>query len=189
MGRTFGSVTTINIHGSGGIIRPGGVALPRSFTARVEVEGSPVVATLEISIDADGRAGVDTLQLAPVDGASPLTTVGLRSIRLAELVRIAVAAAAERVEVGPEGVTPLPMSWADVDAIRRSVRMRRGPGTGPDAEAVEQAARIYRSASAAEEPPLAAVMRELGLARSTASRLIRAARDKKMIPPARKGDR
>ncbi len=185
MGRIFGSVTTIRVHGSAGIIRPGGVALPRSFSARVEVEGSPIVATLEVSIDADGRAGVDTLQLAPAPESGPLTTVGLRSIRLGELVRIAVAAAAERVEVGPEGVTPLPMSGADVEAIRRDVRLRRGRGTGPDAEAVEQAVRIYRSAVAAEEPPLAAVMREMTLTRSTASRLIRAARDRRVLEPAR----
>jgi len=164
---------------------------PSAFRAEVRVDGSPVVATLWVSVDDEHGATCDRLELRTVS-QEPLTAVAVRSVRLAELIRAAVGAASHLVRVRPDGRYELAaMTAADAYTLRHEVLARRPRSVAVSREELEQVAAIYNAARDAGRPPLLAVMEERNLSRSTASRLIRRARAERppLIPPARGGGR
>ncbi len=175
MGEIFGTVTTIT--SGGGFVIPSGrdIGFPQRFSARVETEGAPLVVTMDVTVDAAGRPTCRSIRLDPVEGSS-VTAVTMRTVRLADLLRTAMGAAAERVVVEdgrPVGFAP--MVAADVYRVRGEVKIRRRRRSGaPDPDLTRRAAEHYRDGG---DTPLVNVQRELHVSRSTASRLVRSARD------------
>ncbi len=164
--RTFGTTTTIT-DGGGGFVIPRGreYGFPERFEARVQTDGAPLVVTLDITVDMAGRPTCRSIRLDPVDG-STITAVTMRTVRIADLLRTAMGAAADR---------PGPMVAADVYLIRGETKIRRRRRSGAsDPDLVQRAAECYRSGGTT---PLLAVELGLHVSRATASRLVRSARD------------
>lgn len=180
-----GSETTIrHVEGAGWVVLPdGSTAYPSAFVARVEVEGAPLVATLRVVVDPQGRAECRGLDLEAA-GGGPVTVDALRSVRLAELVRIAKGAAVEKVRRADDGSMELaPMKAADAYAARKQPRAEIVGGSHEDREA--RAAAVYNAATKAGRPPLQAVADDLAVSRSTAGRLVRAAKAHGLIHTTR----
>ncbi len=175
MGEIYGTVTTITA--GGGFVIPSGrdIGFPQRFSARVETDGAPLIATMDVTVDSAGRPTCRSIRLDPVEGTT-ITAVTMRSVRLADLLRVAMGAAAERVVVEdgrPVGYAP--MSAADVYHVRGETKIRRRRRSGAlDPDIVRRAAEHYRDGL---NTPLVNVQRGLHVSRSTASRLVRSARD------------
>ncbi len=176
MGETFGTITTITA--GGGFVIPSGrdIGFPQRFEARVETDGAPLIVTMDVTVDSAGRPTCRSIRLDPAEGTT-ITAVTMRTVRLADLLRVAMGAAAERVVVEdgrPVGFAP--MSASDVYRARgeTKIRRRRRRASALDPDLVRRAAEHYRDGL---DTPLKMVERELHVSRSTASRLVRAARD------------
>lgn len=186
MGAEFGTTTTVVSRSKESVFPDEERAIPCQFVARVEVEGAPLVATLRVAVDTHGRAVCESLRLDPA-GDGPVTAVALRMVRVAELLRVATAAATEKVRRAPDGVLELaPMTAADALGFRDKVKRRRRRATPADDDALREVASVYEAAAAKEEPPLRAVVESCHVSRSTASRMIAEARRRGLLAPPRR---
>lgn len=135
----------------------GTYSLPATFHATILPE-DPTAPRCHLSLSVeDGRVVCDAAMVAVMTGGPKLSGTALRQMPIATYVRRAVLSA--RRSIPPTGPTPAPRKSTEV-------------------------ARIYLAAYAAGEPPTQAVMREWACSRSTASRLVRSAREAGCLGPA-----
>jgi hypothetical protein len=180
-----GSDTSVrHAKGAGWVVLPDGqTAYPSAFVARVALVDAPLVAELWVSVDPQGRAECRRLALEAADGG-PVTVDGLRSVPLARLIRIAKGAAAQKVRRAADGSFELaPMRAPETYAARRQPRPQIVGGSYEDREA--RASEIYNAAMKDGRPPLQAVADELAVSRSTAGRIVRAAKAHGLIHTTR----
>jgi len=161
---------------------PDGTWLPAAWVAGIELDNGAFVASLSMVADMEGRARCRAFRIEVGGGVTAVrdygvTAVSLRGIRLGELIRAAVAAAYQRIIPGGGPITWEPITDAAAAGYAR-------PRTLP-ADREQAIASVYNRAIAANQHPLQAVMRELHIARATASRLIRAAKDHGYITTTR----
>jgi hypothetical protein len=189
----YGHEVTITVEGPTYVQVADGYLLPRDFTARgLQIVGEPLrVDALRVRVGDDGRPACRSLTVSPVDEDAAVTTVLLRRLKMAELLEIACAAAAERFRRDAAGrVVEAPMSGADMEHFRsdfaaRVRRPRRGKPLTDDQ--LRKVAEVWRDAAArGSRRPTLDVARRLYVARSTAGRWIAEARRRGILAPPQK---
>ncbi len=154
------------------------VELPAVVEAGPSKNVGPNPVTLVID-EIDGRLGCTEITVRAADGRT-VSGTDLRTVPVATLVRMAAATLVRQTVGGGEGhVTVVPYQPPEVD-----VR------AGATDEVLRFIAASYSLAYALGEPPAKAVERDLGLAKSTASKWISIARERGFLEiPAEKGRR
>src|SRR4051812_27570927 len=168
--------------------------------------------TLTVQPSSDGLTGqlvCSSLTTRQRDGGPPVTSVGLRALAVAQLVRQAagqvvgprrpagVAAgswsfaggASGASRGGPDTLTATANDGAGVTDSAHAALTRGGDPDqvrreGPTDSNLQWVASVYRSALARGDRPTVAVQTALGLPRSTAGDWLRAARDRGYLPPS-----
>jgi hypothetical protein len=116
----------------------------------------------------DGRIECVAVSVAARGEDMPVTPGVLRDLRLGERIRKGRAQITQDAAAGTPAYR--------VAGLRRSTRER-----------LEEVARVYREAFAANQPPAKAVEERLGLTQGRASSLIARAREVGMLPPTSRG--
>jgi hypothetical protein len=159
-----------------------GRALPEHFTAIVDDPGSPYMIRAEVVVAA-GSPGVRNLTVYQREEHYPPgpPVSSLRSVKVREILRLAVDAAARaRTDLH----NPRWPGAFTVEGLGDQVYGGPTAGRRPaDGDRLDAAARAYRAAKAEGRPVREAVMQACGVASSQAARLIRAARAAGKIPP------
>ena len=124
-----------------------------------------------------GRFMATSVLVRQREGGPPVTSEGIRSIPVARLTKLAVAAHVMQVEEKDGVTTWTPMRMTDETA-------KRFRGEGPTDEALGWVARLYRLALLLGDPPVTAVEHGLGLPRSTAGRWVALARQRGFLGQA-----
>lgn len=144
---------------------PHSLSLPRRFSGRVDDPDLPYVVELTITFGGD-RVACEHLACHRRDSGVAITSEGMAHVRAADLVYRVARAAIER---GSRCNSELP---------------EPPPGrSGPAAEHLRTVGVIYTLAYACGGRPRQSVMEALGLARTTANRWIRLARERGDLPP------
>jgi len=163
-----------------------GLGAPREFTFGVEEER---LYSLEADVVYEqpegGRMGhfvCDRLTVKRREDGPPVTTEGLREVRINAVLRLAVEG--NLMRVGPTEYDGHTSSWklTRVGPIALSERARAGGG--PSDEDLRAVADVYQLAYVTGAPPTKTVMQRLGLPRSTASRWVALARKRGLLGPA-----
>lgn len=165
-------------------------AVPRRFVAEGVRNGHPMA--LEIEVSNDGAARCIGLRIFSA-GSQRITAETLR-LPIAGLTKQAVAGCARKftpLEEGGEPVFRLISTGPSEAAAfyERYVTKGRRPRQGSPLtdENLSEVAQVYRAAVKNGDPPTRAVMGAMHVERSTASRWIRAARDRGLLGPAMRG--
>jgi len=182
-------------------------AIPERFVATIRPDDpTRPICHLDIAVT-DGRPTCRALTLEAGDDDQQLDGTALRAVPLATYVKRAVDAEAMTVFPAPDpaapmfvqvpGEEPQRLRSEPFDAERIAVRLTGAshdrevkrllgaPRAVVTDEMLLEVADVYRTACARREPPTQAVMVEWHVARSTASRWIRRARDAGRLGPAR----
>jgi hypothetical protein len=154
------------------------VSLPRRFSGRVDDPDLPYLVELTITFGGD-RVVCEHLACHRRDGGAPVTSEGMTHVRVADLVYlVALVATKEQSTLhipGRRGLSPVVLHDLEIPAPP--------PGrSGPTAEHLRTVGVIYTLAYACGGSPRRSVMEALGLARTTANRWIRLARERGQLP-------
>lgn len=162
-------------------------ALPRRFKATVEGDSLPYIVHLEMSAGEHGVEG-NAVHYERREGGPPITSRGVRSLPLGEVIQTAVAAAAWEKREGPGSITYVPGGDPDLtDRFEVAAPASLRPGQRVTDEHLQRVAKVYE---AALETPTRAVQehREWApISYSTAARWVGEARRRGLLakPPER----
>jgi len=149
--------------------------MPSEVTVQERVNGYDVELVVTTT---DGRLTAREIRVSQVPEGPPVTGTALRSIPVAALTKLAVAAALE-VESNPDGAGVRMSALLLTPEV--ATRLRVG---GPTDETLAWVARIYRLALLAGDPPTKVVETALALPRSTAGRWVAQARRRGYLGPS-----
>ncbi len=161
-------------------------AIPSLFTAFVDDPAQPLLVQMKVKTIAGQRPEVSELHLESrgrID-AEGLTTAGLRRVRIAQALKLALAKAAVRVSDDGDGLFrlteyPQGAAWGG-EPVTRPVR-----GEPVTEEFLQLVAKTYRAAVASgSRSPVEDVREQLGGSRSTAGRWVVQARKAGVLRPA-----
>jgi hypothetical protein len=153
--------------------------LPRHWRTTLDGEHLPYRVELEFATR-NGTPECRAVRLVARDDGEAIMASRVRNIRLDECTRVAVTAAAMRVEHRGDEIVFTP---GDRDLTERVEQASR-PGSD---DHLREVARVYNQAS---EKPTQAVERALGpVAHSTAARWVVEARRRGFLPPTTRGRR
>jgi hypothetical protein len=150
-----------------------GLVVPRRFTAHLRPDTSDDAPPFAVTLDAElagGRYQCTRLELEQVEGGPPVDGEGIRTVAVRHLIRAAAShnIYGEKQAAGTDDGQPLvPLSWSLPDV-----------SDGPTDENLRVVAVAYSLAYVCGLPPLRHVEEALGLARSTAGRWVKLARDR-----------
>lgn len=149
---------------------------PETFTYRSQVtSGGGPLYDVEVDVVFEaGRFVIDRLAIQRCEGGPPISTEGMRQIRVAILLHVAVESNVMR----PDGHKVTDWPWL----LLPSQRARAGGGLAE--EDLRNVATLYQVAYATGNPPTKTVMDRFALPRSTASRWIALARKRGLLGPA-----
>lgn len=159
---------------------------PNLIEAVAELPGTGVTVTLSLRVHPGGEVRVISVTVQAMEGPmGAVTTRALRAVPLDRLARDAL----RQLERGPvterPDVAPHAYTWPGAPEGTFMAEPPPAERRPSPAEMVGEAARIYREASATgSRAPTLAVASALNCSRSSASRLIRAARDRGLLDPA-----
>lgn len=168
-----------------GMLRIGeGLMAPGEYGITLDGEDIPYVIELDVALEAE-KPVCKELRARQRPGGPPVTSETLRRIPVARILRDTLQDVAFRVtETGPGEYRLEPVhEQEDVEATFAAAR-KREPLTE---NRLEKAALIYRDAEARGDPPTKAVAEAMHVSRSTAARLVREARNRKLLPERGKG--
>jgi hypothetical protein len=144
-------------------LRPGGPLLPRKMTVFVEDEpGQPYNLKLDVELR-DGRIGCEHLEATRKENGQPVSSAGMRAIRIGAIVRNAVLEHTYAVA-----------RWKG-DAERRDWPLR---------DDLPTVAAAYEVLYALGENPTAEIARRLGLSWSSAAKRVAACRREGLLGPS-----
>lgn len=163
-----------------------GLGAPREFTFRVEEER---LYSLEADVvyEQPGGGGMghfvcNRLTVQRREDGPPVTTEGLREVRITAFLRMAVEG--NLLRVGPTEYDGQTSSWKLTPTGPIALSERARAGGGPSDADLRAVADVYQLAHVTGAAPTKTVMGRLGLPRSTASRWIRMARERGLLGPA-----
>jgi hypothetical protein len=185
-----------------------GIELPEKFLYRESPRGGELLATLHMRV-VDGHAVCERIDLepstAPTGQHTPLTRAAIRDLPFGRLVDNARMEAARVTKRQPPPEDADPAYWerqrrveallarqrGEEDPVRAATRPLRAKREAipMDNRRLEEVAVVYNAAAELGKHPTAEVMadpRWAPVSRTTASRWVRRARDRGLIPEARK---
>jgi hypothetical protein len=162
--------------------------VPRSFTARTEIDALPGI-SIELDIEVSDRLQAHCSGLRLSAGSGQVTSETLRQIAVGRLAREAVATVAsffERDETAPGNFWMFPPADVAAEIFADARRPRRGiPLTDAD---LEEVADLYREAVAGgDTSPTLTISERKHVGRSTAARWVSRARARGYLGPAVRG--
>ena len=165
-----------------------GLALPGEYGLSIDDEALPYLVEMDVRVE-DGKPTCEALKVARRPGGPPVTGEGIRKLPVAGFLRHTVQDVAYRVTETGSGTYKLePLERKEMPAARQLYEATRRRESMSD-ERLQEAARSYREAERRGAAPAEAVRQAMFVSRSTAARLVRAAREKGLLPPLRRKER
>jgi hypothetical protein len=166
-----------------------GWAVPSRFEALVDDPAQPYLLHLVVRVNAGRGAELLAMSAEVRDPTKPggVTAEGLRAVKVAAAIRLAVQHARKRVaESEPLGAGTFRMEGEPEDTAWGGGRSGPGRGRPIGDEHLQRVAEIYRAAvSTGHRAPVDEVRRQLNTSRSTAGRWVQQAREHHFLGPAR----
>jgi hypothetical protein len=154
-------------------------ALPRRWRTTLDAEHLPYRVELEFATR-NGTPECWAMRLVARDDGEAISASRVRVIRIEECIRVAITAAAMRIERRGEEIVFTPGS----PDLTERVELASRPGSD---DHLREVAKVYEQAS---EKPTLAVQQALGpVAHSTAARWVVEARRRGFLPPTTRGRR
>lgn len=167
-----------------------GIYLPQTFEC--DMENVPAIVTGTIDQDADGNMGFTALTFTPREGEPFVKREALRNLSFNTILNEAIRKTAfpwdpatGHIHIDQDTEQPAPTTAEDRARLRKTRAAKSA--VNPDDAKLQQIAKVYRAGgSRGTEAVRQYLSKQTGeeVHRSTASRLVKAARQKKFLGPA-----